>query len=145
MGAAGRFRKRAGRGPPGPEPMPHTLFVSDLHLDAARPARVAAFAAFLRGPARAAEALYVLGDLFDAWIGDDDPAAGLQDALAALRELAAAGVPVRLLHGNRDFLLGADFARRTGAELLPERSVIDLYGAPTLIEHGDLLCIDDRA
>lgn len=125
--------------------MPFTLFVADLHLDARRAAPVAAFADFLTAEARRAEALYILGDLFEAWIGDDDPADGLAEALAGVRQLAASGVAVRFLHGNRDFLVGAEFAQRTGMELLPERQVIDLYGTPTLIEHGDLLCTDDVA
>ncbi len=124
--------------------MAHTLFVSDLHLDACRAHLVEAFVDFLRTEARQAEALYILGDLFETWIGDDDPAEGLDEVLDALRALTGAKVPVRFQHGNRDFLVGAGFAQRTGVELLPERMVINLYGTPTLIEHGDLLCTDDR-
>jgi UDP-2,3-diacylglucosamine hydrolase len=105
---------------------------------------VAAFHAFLRGPARSAAALYVLGDLFDVWLGDDqlrEPlAAGVAEGLA---ELSASGVPVYLLCGNRDFLLGERFAQACGATLLPETVVHDLYGTPTLLMHGDLLCTDD--
>lgn len=125
--------------------MSHTLFVSDLHLDRQRPQQVAAFVEFLEGPCRRASALYILGDLFDVWIGDDDPAEGLEGVLDALRSLSDSGIPVSVLHGNRDFLIGSGFALRTGARLLPPRSVIDLHGTPTLIEHGDLLCTDDHA
>ena len=124
---------------------PYTLFVADLHLDASRPDQVQTFARFLNTEAKQAQALYILGDLFEYWIGDDDPAEGLDEVIEALRVLAAAGVPVKLLHGNRDFLLGDAFARRTGCEILPTRLVIDLHGTLTLIEHGDLLCTDDVA
>ncbi len=124
---------------------PFTLFVSDLHLDASRPAQMQEFVHFLKGEARQAQALYILGDLFEFWIGDDDPAEGLDEVIGALRELTAQGVAVKFQHGNRDFLLGVDFARRTGIEILPARQVIDLHGIPTLIEHGDLLCTDDVA
>lgn len=122
-----------------------TYFISDLHLDDSRPAVTAQALAFLAGPARAADALYILGDLFEAWIGDDatDPTA---DAVAtALRALADAGIPVHFIHGNRDFLLGAAYAARAGMRLLAEPSVIDLYGRAAVIEHGDLLCTDDTA
>ena len=124
---------------------PFTLFVSDLHLDASRPARTREFTHFLKSEAPQARALYILGDLFEFWIGDDDPAEGLDEVIEALRRLTARGVGVKFLHGNRDFLLGADFARRTGIEILPARQTIDLHGTPTLIEHGDLLCTDDLA
>ena len=122
-----------------------TLFVSDLHLDASRPGLVREFVHFLNNEAGRAQALYILGDLFEYWIGDDDPAEGLDEAIGALKEATARGLAVKFLHGNRDFLLGADFARRTGIELLSARQVIDLHGIPTLIEHGDLLCTDDVA
>ena len=124
---------------------PFTLFVSDLHLDASRPAQVQEFVHFLRTEACQAQALYILGDLFEVWIGDDDPAEGLDEVIEALRQSTARGVAVRFQHGNRDFLLGEGFARRTGIEILPARQVVDLYGTPTLIEHGDLLCTDDVA
>jgi UDP-2,3-diacylglucosamine hydrolase len=124
--------------------MSPTLFISDLHLSQARPTLVAAFHAFIRGPARSAAALYVLGDLFDVWLGDDqlrEPlAAGVASALA---ELPASGVPVYLQCGNRDFLLGERFAQACGATLMPDMVVHDLYGTPTLLMHGDLLCTDD--
>lgn len=122
------------------------LLISDLHLAPARPALVDAFHAFCKGPARAAAALYVLGDLFDAWIGDDalrEPmAAGVA---AALRAVADAGVAVSLMRGNRDLLLGARFAAAAGATLLPDETVVELGGAPTLLLHGDQLCTDDDA
>lgn len=125
-----------------------TLFISDLHLCAERPRITELFLDFLTREAAAAEALYILGDLFEYWIGDDALAStegddGMQAIVAALRRLTAAGVPVFVQHGNRDFLLGADFCAATGCELLPDPSLIDLYGEPTLLMHGDLLCTDD--
>lgn len=120
-----------------------TLFISDLHLDASRPETTALFFDFLVRRARMAAALYILGDLFEAWIGDDDDAAPGPEVAAALRALVDAGVPVRFLHGNRDFLLGARFAAAAGLELLPETVTIDLYGRPVLLLHGDTLCTDD--
>ncbi len=122
-----------------------TLFISDLHLDPARPALTDILLRFLAGRARAAQALYVLGDLFEAWIGDDgaDPVA---DAVAAgLQDLAMAGVGLFFICGNRDFLLGADFAARCAMRRLPDPCVIDLYGRPTLLSHGDALCLADTA
>jgi len=124
--------------------MPPTLFISDLHLSPERPALVEAFRALLRGRARGAAALYALGDLFDVWIGDDqlkEPLAA--DVAASFAGLAAAGTPVFLQRGNRDFLLGERFARASNARLLPDEVVHDLYGTPTLIMHGDQLCTDD--
>jgi UDP-2,3-diacylglucosamine hydrolase len=126
--------------------MKPTLFVSDLHLSAARPAMVAAFERFCAGPAREADALYVLGDLFDTWIGDEqlrDPlAAGVAAALAGV---AAAGTGVSVMRGNRDLLLGARFAQAAGATLLPDALVADIGGTPTLLLHGDTLCTEDLA
>ncbi len=122
-----------------------TLFISDLHLDAARPAATEAFLGLLAGEARGADALYILGDLFEAWVGDDDPGEPGASACAALRALAGAGVPVFLMRGNRDFLFGPAMAARSGATLLPDPCVIDLHGTPTLLMHGDLLCSDDVA
>lgn len=121
-----------------------TLFVSDLHLSPARPGPLAAFHAFARGPARDATALYVLGDLFDWWIGDDQ----LDDACAAaiaqsLRAVSDAGVALYVARGNRDFLLGERFAQTAGAQLLPEQQVIDVLGVRTLVTHGDELCAND--
>lgn len=120
------------------------LFLSDLHLSPDRPAALAAFHAFARGPARGAAAVYILGDLFDWWIGDDqmrDPfVAGV---VASLRGIADAGVPLFVGRGNRDFMLGSAFARATGATLLPDFQRLDLHGVPTLLCHGDELCTDD--
>jgi UDP-2,3-diacylglucosamine hydrolase len=122
-----------------------TSFVSDLHLDPARPRLLDLFLRFLRDEAVGADALYILGDLFEYWVGDDDPqptGAAVADALA---ELTRCGVPVFFLRGNRDFLLGEDFARRCGMRILPDPCVIALYGKPTLLMHGDALCTDDAA
>lgn len=121
------------------------LFVSDLHLDASRPAITALFLELLAGEARGAEALYILGDLFEAWVGDDDPGEPGASVCAALRTLAASGVPVFLMRGNRDFLYGQGIANRCGARLLPDPCVVSLAGRPTLLMHGDLLCSDDLA
>ncbi len=121
------------------------LFVSDLHLSPERPRIAAQFFAFLADTARRAEALYILGDLFEYWAGDDD----LGDAfnagvIEALRGCAAA-FPVSVMHGNRDFLLGERFAAATGARIIPDPTMIDLYGSPTLLAHGDTACTDDHA
>jgi UDP-2,3-diacylglucosamine hydrolase len=121
-----------------------TLFISDLHLSAERPAITALFLDFLAGPARAAEALYILGDLFEYWIGDDVAAQPpYRPLIEALRAVTAGGVPLAVMHGNRDFLLGPGFEQATGCRLLPDPSVIDLYGEPVLLMHGDTLCTDD--
>ncbi len=121
------------------------LFISDLHLSASRPDITRAFEGFLQARARGAASLYILGDFFDVWIGDDDDEPlGIQTA-QQLRRLHEEGTRIYLMHGNRDFLLGEDFARRAGAELIPEGTVIDLYGCPTLLLHGDSLCTDDQA
>jgi UDP-2,3-diacylglucosamine hydrolase len=123
---------------------PHTLFVSDLHLAAERPHITDQFFAFVRDVAPAAEALYILGDLFEYWIGDDDREEPLNNAVAqALSSLAARGARVHLMHGNRDVLIGADYAARSGAALMADPSLVELYGARTLLMHGDTLCTDD--
>jgi UDP-2,3-diacylglucosamine hydrolase len=122
-----------------------TLFISDLHLDGTRPDISAQFLAFLEREARSAAALYILGDLFEAWIGDDDPDPDKRRVVAGLRAVRDAGVPTFLIHGNRDFLIGTRFCRETGMELLEDGTVIDLYGRRVLLMHGDLLCIDDHA
>lgn len=120
-----------------------TLFISDLHLRAERPDIAEAFLAFLENHAQEAEALYILGDLFEAWLGDDGILPDYQPAIDALRALTSRGVPVFVMHGNRDFLMGEGFAKLTGCRLLEETEVIDLYGTPTLLMHGDTLCTDD--
>jgi UDP-2,3-diacylglucosamine hydrolase len=122
-----------------------TLFVSDLHLDDARPHIVELFERFCAGEARGADALYIPGDLFEAYLGDDDDAALSARVASALRGVADAGVPVFYIAGNRDFLLGNGYAQRCGMTLLADGSVVDLYGTPTLILHGDVLCTDDAA
>ncbi|HRF83497.1 MAG TPA: UDP-2,3-diacylglucosamine diphosphatase [Pseudoxanthomonas sp.] len=122
-----------------------TLFVSDLHLDPARPEITALFLHLLRGEAARADALYILGDLFEAWVGDDDPSEAGAAVSAALRALADAGVPAYFIHGNRDFLVGQDYADRAGLRILPDPAVVSLYGEPVLLMHGDLLCTDDTA
>ncbi|MDI3261535.1 MAG: UDP-2,3-diacylglucosamine diphosphatase [Fulvimonas sp.] len=123
-----------------------TLFVADLHLDAARPQITALFERFLAGPeARHAEALYILGDLFEAWIGDDDDAELPARVARATRALRESGVPIYFIHGNRDFLLGEAYAQRAGFELLEDATVHTIQGRPTLLMHGDALCTDDVA
>lgn len=122
-----------------------SLFVSDLHLDPSRPEATAQFLDLLRRPAREADALYILGDLFEAWVGDDADDALADQVRAALRDLVDAGVPVWAMRGNRDFLLGPRFAEDTGVRLLPDPAVVLLDGEPTLLMHGDLLCSDDEA
>jgi UDP-2,3-diacylglucosamine hydrolase len=120
-----------------------TLFISDLHLEPNRPAITALFLNFLRQDARQAEALYILGDLFEAWVGDDDDAELGHLVAEALRALSDSGVPLFFIHGNRDFLLGPQFAAASGMQLLPETQVIELAGEPILLMHGDTLCTDD--
>ncbi|MET0917699.1 MAG: UDP-2,3-diacylglucosamine diphosphatase [Burkholderiales bacterium] len=126
--------------------MKPTLFISDLHLSPARPALVAAFESFCAAPARAAAGLYVLGDLFDQWVGDDQLREPMAARIAAaLRGVADSGVPVGIIVGNRDFLMGKRFADAAGATLLPEQIVVDVAGTPTLLMHGDELCTSDVA
>lgn len=122
-----------------------TLFISDLHLDASRPAITELFLEFLRQDAKDADALYILGDLFEAWVGDDDDSPLAATVANALHVVSEAGVPVYFIRGNRDFLLGDTYARRAGMRVLPDPAVIDLYGKPVLLMHGDLLCTDDTA
>ena len=119
------------------------LFISDLHLTAGDAETTRRFVEFMAGPARAASELYILGDLFEAWIGDDDDDPRLDPIVAALRELTDAGVACALMHGNRDFLLGQRFCAATGARLLGDYERIVLFGEPVLLTHGDLLCTDD--
>ncbi|MEO6976285.1 MAG: UDP-2,3-diacylglucosamine diphosphatase [Gallionella sp.] len=124
--------------------MSHTLFISDLHLSADHPRSMEVFQRFIVTLAPQAEALYILGDLFEYWAGDDD----LHDpfharVISALHGLAAHGTDVYLMHGNRDLLMGDALARSCHAKLLPDPTLLDLYGTPTLISHGDTLCTDD--
>ena len=122
-----------------------TFFISDLHLDAERPAVTELFGAFMQKEATRADALYILGDLFEAWVGDDDPSETGAYVAARIREVADAEVPVFFIRGNRDFLLGDAFARRAGMRILPDPAVVMLYGKPVLLMHGDLLCTGDTA
>jgi UDP-2,3-diacylglucosamine hydrolase len=121
-----------------------TLLISDLHLDEARPQATRCLLDLLAGRARGAAALWVLGDLFEAWVGDDDDAPWLVPVLDGFAALSKQ-VPLHVLHGNRDFLLGAAFCRRTGATLETEPVVLDLHGTRTVLLHGDALCTDDHA
>ena len=127
-----------------PFPAMTTLFISDLHLSADRPDITACFLHFMSTEARGIDALYVLGDLFEMWIGDDDDSPFHQQIKSAFRQLTDSGVPCYFIHGNRDFLIGKQFSQETGVELLPEHTVVDLYGTPTLILHGDTLCTLDE-
>ena len=120
-----------------------TLFIADLHLQTEEPAITAGFLRFLQGEARQADALYILGDLFEAWIGDDDPNPLHQQIASAIKAVVDAGVPCYFIHGNRDFLVGQRFARQSGMILLAEEERLDLYGREVLIMHGDTLCTDD--
>ncbi|HHT4843430.1 TPA: UDP-2,3-diacylglucosamine diphosphatase [Klebsiella aerogenes] len=120
-----------------------TLFIADLHLQTEEPAITAGFLRFLQGEARQADALYILGDLFEAWIGDDDPNPLHQQIASAIKAVVDAGVPCYFIHGNRDFLVGQRFARQSGMILLTEEERLDLYGREVLIMHGDTLCTDD--
>jgi UDP-2,3-diacylglucosamine hydrolase len=121
------------------------LFISDLHIDATRPDITGQFVEFLRTEAPAAEALYILGDLFESWVGDDAPDAAQRAAILGIKSLTGAGVPCFVMHGNRDFLLGRQFCLDSGATLLPDPLIVTVYGVPVLVMHGDALCTDDRA
>jgi UDP-2,3-diacylglucosamine hydrolase len=121
------------------------LFISDLHIDDSRPAITEQFLSFLAAEAREAEALYILGDLFESWVGDDAADAAQSAAITGLHSLTSQGVPCFVMHGNRDFLLAGQFCRMSGAQLLPDPLIVTLYGEPVLVTHGDALCTDDRA
>lgn len=125
--------------------MGETLFVSDIHLDASRAAIVDLFNEFLTRRAVKADALYILGDLFEYWIGDDAPYAEYSTTFDALRQVSNNKVPVFFLHGNRDFLIANRFATNTGIQLLAEEHIIDIYDQRILLMHGDTLCTDDVA
>ena len=123
--------------------MPHSIFVSDLHLCPSRPALTGIFFDFLHGAAKEADALYILGDLFEYWAGDDDDTDFNRAVVDALKTYSAGGSALYLMHGNRDFLIGRRFTAATGATLLDDPAVVDLYGTPTVLLHGDTLCTDD--
>ena len=120
------------------------LFVSDVHLDASEPRAIEQFLGFLQGRAAGAEALYILGDLFETWVGDDAASADKRLVRAALHTLTARGVACFVLHGNRDFLLGREFCERTGCRLLTDPIVAEFDGERVLLTHGDALCTDDH-
>ncbi|WP_416308203.1 UDP-2,3-diacylglucosamine diphosphatase [Neptunicella sp. SCSIO 80796] len=122
-----------------------TLFIADLHLSESRPDITAAFIEFIRDQAVNADALYVLGDLFEVWIGDDEITSLNQQVISAFKQLTDHAVPVYFIHGNRDFLIGQRFAKATGITILPEHHIVDLYGEKVLIMHGDSLCTLDLA
>jgi UDP-2,3-diacylglucosamine hydrolase len=122
-----------------------TLFIADLHLSPERPAVCRAFLDFLEQRASQADVLYILGDLFEAWIGDDDPSAMARQVIAALRQLTDTGTEVYFQPGNRDFLVGKRFCRETGAVLLPDEYIAQVNDKPMLLMHGDTLCLDDEA
>ena len=120
-----------------------TLFISDLHLEADRPDIGKQFLHFLKTEANEADDLYILGDLFEAWVGDDDPNTHYFKIKRALRKLTDGGIPVYFMHGNRDFMIGKGFANETGVKILPDPYRVDMYGQKALLSHGDILCIDD--
>jgi len=121
------------------------LFVSDVHLDVSAPEATAQFLAFLAAEAAAAQALYILGDLFEAWVGDDDADPDKERVCQALKALVCGGVPCFAMHGNRDFLLGAGFCERSGCQLLGDPVVAQIEGETVLLTHGDALCTDDHS
>ena len=122
----------------------HSIFVSDLHLTPDRPRATEKFHEFIAGTAAGAQAVYILGDLFEYWIGDDDLGDPFNASVAdALRALSAKGVPLYFMHGNRDVLVGDGFAQRCGAKLITDPLLLDLFSTKTLVMHGDTLCTDD--
>lgn len=125
--------------------MNYSLLISDLHLDPARPEHLAGLETLLDSHAGKADRLYVLGDLFEAWIGDDDDSPFNRQAIAAFRRFSDAGSGLFFMHGNRDFMLGDKFADDCGGVLLDEGTVVDLYGTAALLMHGDSLCTEDHA
>lgn len=122
-----------------------TLFVSDIHLEVGKPHLTEIFVAFLRGRARRASAVYLLGDIFEVWIGDDDPSPLVERIRLEIKALADSGVTVYFMHGNRDFLLKQAFADRAGMQLITDPHIVTIGGIPTLLGHGDIYCTDDHA
>ena len=120
-------------------------FASDLHLDPSTPEIAARFLRFLAGPVQGARSLFLLGDVFEAWIGDDDPEPAHRRVIAALAAVAASGTLVYVMRGNRDFMLGERFCRDAGAILLDDPAILTVAGERLAISHGDGLCVDDRA
>lgn len=122
-----------------------TLFISDLHLDESRPAVVESFKRFLADVVRGADALYILGDLFEYWLGDDGMSLPLPALACEALQQTAVRVPVYFMHGNRDFMVAEAFAAATSVRLIADPTIVDLYGTPTVLLHGDTLCTDDHA
>jgi UDP-2,3-diacylglucosamine hydrolase len=122
-----------------------SFFVADLHLTDERPAATGRFFRFLQEQATGADALYILGDLFEAWVGDDHDEQVAHETAQHLKSLAESGTPVYFMHGNRDFMLAERYAAQSGMSLLADPARIDLYGVPTLLMHGDTLCTGDTA
>ncbi|MGI9200103.1 MAG: UDP-2,3-diacylglucosamine diphosphatase [Woeseiaceae bacterium] len=120
-----------------------TLFISDLHLEADRPDIGDQFINFLKTDVMEAEDLYILGDLFEAWVGDDDPNTHYSKIKMAIRKVVDKGIPVYFMHGNRDFMIGRQFANETGVEILQDPYPVTMYGQKTLLSHGDAMCTDD--
>jgi len=120
-------------------------FASDLHLDPATPDIAGRFLRFLAGPVRGARSLFLLGDLFEAWLGDDDPEPAHREVIVALAEVARDGTIVYVMHGNRDFLIGERFCAESGAILLDDPAIVSIRGKPVLLSHGDGLCVDDHS
>lgn len=119
------------------------IFISDLHLDPNHPALAELFFQFLQGLTKETEELYMLGDFFEVWIGDDDHSPFNQSVITALKQATSRGLPIYFMHGNRDFLIGKRFLKATGCTLLPDVHVVDIYGKNTLLMHGDTLCTQD--
>jgi len=119
------------------------LFISDLHLEAERPDISKQFLHFLETEASEAEELYILGDLFEAWVGDDDPNTHYFTIKRALRKIVDSGIPIYFMHGNRDFMIGREFANETGVQILKDPCKVVMYGEQVLLSHGDVLCTDD--
>lgn len=124
--------------------MSYTLFISDLHLDESRPQHLAALEQLMKEHGGVADALYILGDLFETWIGDDNDSAFNLQAISAFKTFSSTGSKLFFMHGNRDFLLGEDFAEKAGGSLIEEETVVDLYDTKILLMHGDSLCTGDE-
>jgi UDP-2,3-diacylglucosamine hydrolase len=120
------------------------IFISDLHLDSSHPAIAELFLNFLRDKTQPNHSLYILGDFFETWIGDDDRSSFNQKIIDALKQATSQGLPIYIMHGNRDFLLGKKFLRATGCKLLADEHITYINNIPTLLMHGDTLCTEDK-
>lgn len=140
-----KVRDNLASSPVSPDAFSHVLFISDLHLCASRPHITNAFLDFIKNTASKASALYILGDLFEYWAGDDDVDTNHQAIVTAFSTLAYSGVKIYFMHGNRDFLIAENFCKSAQITLLNDPTLIDLYGKKTLLSHGDALCTDDEA